>query len=139
MNFMKISSTVLVISMLLLGSISKTVCGADAPAASTGKEVPVNLDSLDALKKPALKAGEEVEVNLDELTDTAPTGASGEESINLDDIESDEEATESYLPVNTSSIEKESNPLFVLTILGVILPVAAMLFTPRRKKQAPPK
>lgn len=109
----------------------------DSSASDDTKEMPVDLDNLD--KVPSGNNEKEVEINLDDLEEKPTKAAQGEEAVDLDDLDGEEAEAgeafeESYLPVNTDDIEPKTNSFFILSVLGVLLPVVAMLFPPRRKK-----
>jgi hypothetical protein len=91
-----------------------------AEPAADGEEVEVNLDDLDLAEDSAKKkapAEGEVEIDLDALGG----GEGGEEEV-------------AYLPVNTDLPEATPSPLYVVFILGILVPVGAMLVTPKRKR-----
>lgn len=127
---------VAVLLSLVVGVCAHALCATDSNASDDTKEVPVNLDDLD--KAQPDNSEKELEVNLDDLEDKPANTAQEEEAVDLDDLDGEKaesgEAPESYLPVNTDDIEPKTNSFFILSALGVLLPVAAMLFPPRRKK-----
>jgi hypothetical protein len=62
--------------------------------------------------------------------------AEGEVEIDLDALGGDEggEDEVAYLPVNTDLPESTPSSLYVVFILGILVPVGAMLVTPKRKR-----
>ena len=129
---------------VFLGVVAANLCSF-APTFATAdlgnpnqREVAVDLDNPETPS-----AAKEEEVDLDELEEAPVKTAKGEEAVDLDDLGGDGDegsgTPESYLPVSTDDIEPKTNPLFMLSVLGVLLPLTAMLFPPRRKKRSVPK